>query len=55
MLVQDSLPLRIQWIWQCDSLMQCHVRHACLDPTGLYLHAEEKEWHETMDRHRLKE
>ncbi len=36
-------------------LMQRNARHARIDTTGLYLHAEEKEWHETMERHRLKD
>lgn len=35
--------------------LQRNARHARIDTTGLYLHAEEKEWHETMERHRLKE
>ncbi len=35
--------------------LQRNARHARLDTTGLYLHAEEKEWHEAMERHRLKE
>ena len=35
--------------------MQRNARHAPIDTTGLYLHTEEKEWHETMERHRLKE
>ena len=34
--------------------LQRNARHARIDTTGLYLHAEEKEWHETMERHRLK-
>jgi len=35
--------------------LQRNARHARIDTTGLYLHAEEKEWHDTMERHRLKE
>jgi hypothetical protein len=35
--------------------LQRNARHARLDTTGLYLHAEEKEWHEAMEQHRLKE
>ncbi|MBK8962294.1 MAG: tyrosine-type recombinase/integrase [Candidatus Competibacteraceae bacterium] len=35
--------------------LQRNARHARIDTTGLYLHAEEKEWHETMERHRLKD
>ena len=35
--------------------LQRNARHSRIDTTGLYLHAEEKEWHETMERHRLKE
>ncbi len=34
--------------------LQRNARHARIDTTGLYLHAEEKEWHENMERHRLK-
>ena len=34
--------------------LQRNARHTRIDTTGLYLHAEEKEWHETMERHRLK-
>jgi hypothetical protein len=30
--------------------LQRNARHARIDTTGLYLHAEEKEWHETMER-----
>lgn len=30
-----------------------NARHAKLDTTGLYLHAEEADWHEAMQRHRL--
>jgi site-specific recombinase XerD len=30
-----------------------NARHAKLDTTGLYMHAEEAEWHEAMQRHRL--
>ncbi|MCB1770864.1 MAG: tyrosine-type recombinase/integrase [Candidatus Competibacteraceae bacterium] len=33
--------------------LQRNARHARLDTTGLYLHAEEHEWHEAMERHRL--
>lgn len=33
--------------------LQRNARHARLDTTGLYLHAEEKEWHESMEQHRL--
>ncbi len=35
--------------------LQRNARHARIDTTGLYLHTEEKEWHETMERHRLQE
>ena len=35
--------------------LQRNARHAKLDTTGLYLHTEEAEWHETMEQHRLKE
>jgi site-specific recombinase XerD len=35
--------------------LQRNARHARIDTTGLYLHAEEKDWHESMERHRLKE
>ena len=35
--------------------LQRNARHARIDTTGLYLHAEEKDWHEAMERHRLKE
>lgn len=35
--------------------LQRNARHARIDTTGLYLHAEEQEWHETMERHRLKD
>ncbi len=35
--------------------LQRNARHARIDTTGLYLHAEEQEWHATMERHRLKE
>lgn len=35
--------------------LQRNARHARMDTTGLYLHAEEKEWHELMERHRLRE
>jgi len=34
--------------------LQRNARHTRIDTTGLYLHTEEKEWHETMERHRLK-
>ena len=34
--------------------LQRNARHTRIDTTGRYLHAEEKEWHETMERHRLK-
>lgn len=34
--------------------LQRNARHARMDTTGLYLHAEEKDWHENMERHRLK-
>jgi site-specific recombinase XerD len=30
-----------------------NARHAKLDTTGLYMHAEEADWHEAMQRHRL--
>ncbi|PIE82840.1 MAG: integrase [Candidatus Contendobacter odensis] len=36
------------------SHLQRNARHARLDTTGLYLHAEEKEWHDAMEQHRLK-
>ena len=35
--------------------LQRNARHARIDTTGLYLHTEEQEWHETMERHRLQE
>ena len=35
--------------------LQRNARHSRLDTTGLYLHAEEAEWHEAMEQHRLKE
>ncbi len=35
--------------------LQRNARHSRLDTTGLYLHAEEAEWHESMEQHRLKE
>jgi site-specific recombinase XerD len=35
--------------------LQRNARHARLDTTGLYLHAEEAAWHESMEQHRLKE
>lgn len=35
--------------------LQRNARHARIDTTGLYLHAEEGEWHDAMERHRLKE
>jgi len=35
--------------------LQRNARHARIDTTGLYLHAEEGEWHEAMERHKLKE
>jgi integrase len=35
--------------------LQRNARHARIDTTGLYLHAEDGEWHEAMERHRLKE
>jgi site-specific recombinase XerD len=31
-----------------------NARHAKLDTTGLYLHAEDEQWHEAMQQHRLK-
>jgi site-specific recombinase XerD len=31
-----------------------NARHAKLDTTGLYLHAEDRQWHELMEKHRLK-
>lgn len=34
--------------------LQRNARHARIDTTGLYLHAEEKEWHDTMEQHRLR-
>jgi integrase len=34
--------------------LQRNARHARIDTTGLYIHAEEKDWHENMERHRLK-
>jgi site-specific recombinase XerD len=33
--------------------LQRNARHAKLDTTGLYLHAEEDEWHDAMERHRM--
>ncbi|MFL6623123.1 MAG: tyrosine-type recombinase/integrase [Sulfurifustis sp.] len=29
------------------------ARHAKLETTGIYLHADEEEWHEAMERHKL--
>lgn len=34
--------------------LQRNARHAKLDTTSLYLHAEDARWHEAMERHRLK-
>ncbi len=34
--------------------LQRNARHARIDTTGLYLHAEEKDWHAAMERHRLR-
>lgn len=34
--------------------LQRNARHAKLDTTGRYLHAEDAEWHEAMERHRLR-
>jgi site-specific recombinase XerD len=34
--------------------LQRSARHARLDTTGLYLHAEEAQWHAAMEQHRLK-
>jgi len=31
-----------------------NARHAKLDTTGLYLHAEDEQWHDAMEQHRLK-
>lgn len=31
-----------------------NARHSKLDTTGLYLHAEDEQWHEAMQQHRLK-
>ncbi|MDX1605421.1 MAG: tyrosine-type recombinase/integrase [Candidatus Competibacterales bacterium] len=33
--------------------LQRSARHAKLDTTGLYLHAEDVQWHEAMEQHRL--
>lgn len=33
--------------------LQRSARHAKLDTTGLYLHAEDTHWHESMERHRM--
>lgn len=33
--------------------LQRSARHAKLDTTGLYLHTEDAEWHESMEQHRL--
>ncbi len=33
--------------------LQRNARHAKLDTTSVYLHAEDDEWHEAMERHRL--
>lgn len=33
--------------------LQRNARHAKLDTTSLYLHTEEEQWHEAMERHRL--
>lgn len=30
-------------------------RNTRIDAIGLYLHAEDGEWHEAMERHRIKE
>lgn len=34
--------------------LQRNARHAKMDTTSLYLHAEESRWHEAMERHRFK-
>ncbi len=34
--------------------LQRSARHAKLDTTGLYLHTEDNEWHDSMQRHRIK-
>lgn len=34
--------------------VQRNARHARLDTTGLYLHAEEGDWHAAMQKHRLR-
>ena len=34
--------------------LQRNARHAKLETTGLYLHAEEELWHNAMERHRLR-
>jgi site-specific recombinase XerD len=36
------------------NFLQRNARHAKLDTTGLYLHAEEGQWHDIMERHRLR-
>jgi site-specific recombinase XerD len=36
------------------NFLRRNARHAKLDTTSLYLHAEEGEWHDSMERHRLK-
>lgn len=35
--------------------LQRSARHAKLDTTGLYLHAEDAQWHESMEQHRLRQ
>ena len=44
---------------QADAGIELHflrrnARHAKLETTGLYLHAEEEAWHKAMERHRLR-
>jgi site-specific recombinase XerD len=35
--------------------LQRNARHAKLETTGLYLHAEEEDWHNAMESHRLRD
>ena len=36
------------------NLLQRNARHSKLETTGLYLHAEDEQWHQAMEQHRLK-
>lgn len=36
------------------NFLQRNARHAKIDTTGLYLHAEDGQWHQAMEQHRLK-